>query len=534
VLSRQQKNSNEVNLKIQPTPPHRKLQHPLRIGLGKVIKASFGNQAQTKIGGAPLLAELELTLQLVAGAAACLEDWRIHGQTKYSLYQLLWQRVLLICCGYEDVLDAQLLAHDPGLRLSLIKNEDGSQPNGPASQPTVCRFENHMGMANCYRLAAWLLYAYIAGHKKLPEAITLHFDGSCIPVYGQQEKTSFRKYYEETMYFPLFVFDQDGVLITAILRPGHHCEATLVVPVLKRLSRAFRAAWPNVRITAIMDSAFSDPKIYDWCEDNNVFYLIKLRNSGGKGSGLFTHSNELAGNCKQSFSSRFGAARYLNPKKKKCEIEKELRQEKDKKKRKQNLKDLSERIVRRYGTFNYQAGKGGKDKKQWKRSRRILAECIHDDWGPRRTFWVTNIVDDTPEHLINDVYSPRGEAELRIKDAKDFRCDKLSCERFAANQFRLLMHVLSQRLLQEFRKLLPPTAQRMSLSSIREQFIRIPAIVLDKSRETTLSWSAAFPFKNQMHALCQRLTTAPAVIRDWLSLIKAFIEPFGIRAFWAA
>ncbi|HEY9789969.1 MAG TPA: transposase [Candidatus Obscuribacterales bacterium] len=534
VVEAQKFAENEVNLKIQTTPPAQKLQHTLRAGFGKVIKASFGDRQQTKIGGAPLLAELELTMQLVAGAAACLRDWRAPGQIDFRLYHLLWQRVLLICCGYEDVIDAQFLSHDPGLWLSLIGDEDQRPHPGIASQPTVCRFENSFGKANCYRLAAWLLYAYIAGHKSLPESITLHFDGSCIPTYGNQQGTSFRSYYDENMYFPLFVFDQDGVLITAVLRPGHHGEAKLVVPILKRLARAFHTAWPNVRIKTIMDSAFSDPAIYDWCEDNNVFYLIKLRNSGGKGSGLFSHSNDMAGDCKQSFGSRFGTAKYLNPKKKKCEIEKELRQEKDKKKRKKNLKELAERVVRRYGEFHYQAGKGGKDKKQWRRPRRILAECIYDDWGPRRTFWVTNIVGEEPAHLINKVYSPRGEAELRIKDAKEFRCDKLSCQQFVANQFRLLMHVLAQRLLQAFRRLLPPAAQRMSLASIREHFIRIPGIVQVKARDTELSWPSAFPFKKQMHALCQRLTSAAVIARDWIAVFNAFIKPLTIRIQYAA
>lgn len=528
MVFKQPNNRNEVNLKIKTTPAQQNLQHTLRIGFGKVIKASFGDRQQTKIGGAPLLAELELTLQLVSGATACMRDWRIAALVKFPIYQLLWQRVLLICCGYEDVIDAQLLAHDPGLALSLINNK--RYDAALASQPTICRFENEVGKFNCYRLAAWLVYVYIATRKSPPKFLILHFDGSCFPAHGHQEGTSFRSYYDETMYFPLFVFDQDGVLITAILRPGDHGEAKLVVPVLKRLVRAFRAAWPDVQINTIMDSAFSDPAIYNWCEDNTVYYLIKLRNSGGKGSGLFTHSHELAQTCKESFGRRFGAARYLNPKKKKCDIEKEIHQEKDKKKRKKKLQEFFGRIVRKYGEFNYQAGKGGKDKKQWRQARRILVQCIYDDWGPRRTFWVTNMVGDTAEHLINKVYSPRGEAELRIKDAKDFRCDKLSCQHFVANQFRLLMHVLSQRLLQAFRKSLPAAAQRLSLSSIREQYVRIPAIVQEKSREIELSWSSAFPFKNQMHALCKRLNRTAIVVRDWLSLFKAFVKPLVIRA----
>jgi len=120
------------------------------------------------------------------------------AQIKYSLYQLLWQRVLLICCGYEDVIDGALLAHDPGLGLALLAGEDG-ESMGPASQPTVCRFENDMSAANCYRLAMWLVFAYIARKKQRPKSIRLDFDGSCIPAHGQQQGSSFRSYYDTNM-----------------------------------------------------------------------------------------------------------------------------------------------------------------------------------------------------------------------------------------------------------------------------------------------------------------------------------------------
>jgi hypothetical protein len=480
--------------------------------------------------------ELELSEQLVAGAAACMRDSRLQSQVKFSLYLLLWQRVMLICCGYEDGVDGALLAHDPGLLLSL--NIPGGEGNdGPASQPTVCRFENAMSGFNCYRLAAWLLHAYIASHRKSPKHIRLDFDGSCIPTHGQQQGSSFRSHYDEQMYFPLFVFDQDGVLITALLRPGEYGEPKMTVAVLKRLVLAFRNAWPSVEITIVMDAGFCDPKIYNWCEDqgkenprNTVYYLIKLRNTGG---GLLTHSHDLARECKESFGRRFGVARYLKSGKKKTktktEVEKEVRQKADKQERKAGLEELSSRVVRRDGEFLYQAGKGGKDKKQWRCKRRILAQCTYDDWGPRRTFWVTNLIGQTPAHLINNVYSRRGEAELRIKDAKDFRCDKLSCQNFIPNQFRLLMHVLAQRLLFAFKQLLPASAQSMTLASVREQFIRIPGIVQNKARSTELLWSSTFPLKNHMHALCHRLVSASITIHDWHAdfnrLIQLLIHP---------
>lgn len=101
-------NSNEVNLKVKPTAEAKKLQHILHLGKEKIVKAMFGDRHQTKLGGAPLLLQLELSEQLVSGAAACLREWRMPGRIKFSLYQLLWQRVVLICCGYEDVIDGNL------------------------------------------------------------------------------------------------------------------------------------------------------------------------------------------------------------------------------------------------------------------------------------------------------------------------------------------------------------------------------------------------------------------------------------------
>lgn len=530
-------------MKIKPSVRGENVQHILHLGKERVVQAMFGDRQQTKLGGAPLLLQLELTEQLVSGAAACLRDRRAPGQVKYSLFRLLWQRVVLICCGYEDGVDGVLLAHDPGLQLALSGDEDG-ESLGPASQPTVCRFENKMSAANCYRLAAWLVYAYIARRKRPPKSVRLDLDGSSIPTHGQQQGTSYRSYYGTDMYFPLFVFDEDGVLITAILRPGEHGEAKLTLPVLKRLVVAFRSAWPAVEITVVMDAGFNDPAIYDWCESqgkdnkaNTVYYLMKLRNSGGEGSGLYSKSYELARLCKDSFGSRFGVARYLGTgkgKKKttktKTEVEKQIRQIQDKKERKIAWEGLSIRVTRRYGEFHYRTGKGGKDKKQWRCERRILAECTYDDWGPRRTFWVTNIPDQTPQHLINNVYSRRGNAELRIKDAKDFRCDKLSCQNFLPNQFRLLMHVLAQRLLFAFKQLLPGSAQTMMLASIRERFLCIPAIIEERARHSLLVWSNTFPLKNHMHALCTRLTQVPQIIRDWLAKFNWFIKPLIITA----
>jgi hypothetical protein len=500
-------------LKIKPSGQSSKLQHNLVLDEQNFIQASFGKVQQTKLGGAPLLAKLEVKTGLVRGAADSMLDSRRRSQIKFSFFDLVWQRVLLLCCGYEDANDVALMAHEPGLRLALLPDIQREL----ASQPTMSRFENTITLTNSYRLAVWLVLFYIRNKSKIPTSIRLDLDGSCIPTFGRQQGSSYRAYYGTNMFFPLFVFDEEGVLITAVLRPGEQGEARLAVPVLKRLTRMFRERWPNVRLTVVMDAAFNDQKIYDWCEDNKVYYLIKLRNAGGAGGGLHSAAKPLAKLCKESFGTRFSSGRHLRPApgsgtkarvKTKAQKEKEIKAIVDSKKRKSAWEEYSTRVTRRYGDFMHRTGKGGKDKKQWRQDRRVLVECIYDDWGPRNTFWVTNLDDDDVPDLINQVYARRANAELRIKDAKMFRCDKLSCSSFSANQFRLLLHVMAQRLMFLLRELIPPAAHRVSLDYVREHYICVPAIVEEKTRFTKLIWSHSYPHKNRMHALCARLTTS--------------------------
>jgi len=513
---------------VKANPTRERVQHRLGLGRKKIIQAYFGTEQQSGMGGLPLLGELESTEGLLAGGAEVLRDWRAAHQTTFSLLQLLIQRVFLICAGYEDGNDSEIHADDFALNLAVSLALHKDEAVSLASQPTVCRFENDMGAFNCYRLACYLVLRYIWMHKKPPKSIRLDFDGSCIPTRGEQQYTSYRAYYETRMYFPLFVFDQDGFLITIVLRPGFDGEAEQTIPVLKRLVSAFRKEWPEVEITVVMDAAFNDPKIYDLCEDNDVFYLIKLRATGKPGGGLYGKSNNLARAAKIAFTKKFGRAKYDGSDITKNSVETNIRKL-PKDKRKKELKDLKRRKVHRYGEFEHCTGKGGKDPKSWRQDRRVLVSVVHDDWGDHRSFFVTNIVGLYPEHLIENVYSSRGKAELYIKDAKAFRCDKLSCEEFYANQFRLLMQVLAYQLLYRLRSLLPKSMQTMTLASVRDHFIRIPVIVKDKARVTDLIWSASYSHKNCMHALLQRLKTLHnnqnKCAQDWLLQLQTRVSP---------
>jgi len=51
--------------------------------------------------------------------------------------------------------------------------------------------------------------------------VVLDMDSTEIPVYGQQEQSSYNGHYESTCYDPLLLFNGEGDCLAAKLRPGY-------------------------------------------------------------------------------------------------------------------------------------------------------------------------------------------------------------------------------------------------------------------------------------------------------------------------
>lgn len=475
---------------------------------GQEVVGEFSGGMISDLGGLLLVGHLEKSLGLVKWIANALVDWRC-GQITYSLNRLLLQRVLLICGGYEDAIDSDFKRHDPAV-LTAISIAMGRSASQLASQPTVCRFENRMNAANCYRFAKALVGFYIMTRRKIPKEITLDFDGTCSPVHGDQQGSAYRSYYDTTMYFPLLIFDQDGWLITAILRPGDQGEARAMVPALKRLVPLFRQSWPTVRIIVRADGGFNSQEIYDWCEDNDVNYLIRLKNSGGRGSGLWTHSDDYSAQAARTFGKRHGCKQYVckNGQQVRNAVESAIKRL-PKKERQDKLKRQARRHVRVFGEFFYQAGKGGNDKHGWRCERRIIAVCEHKDTGEERRFLITNINGSIPQHLYEFNYCRRGQMENYIKEMKALCCTRLSCTEFSANQARLLMHALSYLLLYKLRELLPEAQQHLSIGSVRDNFVKLAVQVKQSIRRTFFAWTEHYLWRRPFEVLAGRVTRLP-------------------------
>ena len=86
----------------------------------------------------------------------------------------------------------------------------------------------------------------------------------------------------------------------------------------------------------------------------------------------------------------------------------------------------------------------------WECERRVIYKAEAMEQATNRRF-VVSTRPDAPKELY-EFYAKRGQSENWIKDFKvHIRADRLSCHRFIANQFRLLLHAAAYWLMDALR-----------------------------------------------------------------------------------
>jgi hypothetical protein len=390
------------------------------------LEARFNGGRLTSDGGLPWLAEAERAIGICTTFADLIPDWR-RAHARHSLAQLIRQRVFQIACGYEDQDDADTLRADPLLKLVCGRLPDTEADL--ASQPTFSRLENAVTWRTCYRLAVALGEIYLQERERSgrPTHILLDLDTTDDATYGKQEGTAYHGYYREHMYHPLFIFDgETDQLITTILRPGNAHASRGVRAILRRLVRRLRARWPGVRIEIRADSGFAVPKVYTFCEREGIGYTIGLIPNPR----MEREAAALLAEARRRSAEQGGAK------------------------------------VRLLAEMTYRA-------ESWPAERRVVYKAEILEQGPNTRFVVTSRSDE-PE-VLYDWYVERGEPELWIKDLKN-ACfaDRMSCHRFAANQFRLLLHAAAYWLLDTIRRwLVAAGAARLQLDTLRLRLVKI-------------------------------------------------------------
>ena len=332
------------------------------------------------------------------------------------------------------------------------------------SWTTLSRFENQLTAKDLRRLSDWLLDLYLKTHPGPRKVIILDMDATDDPTHGKQQLSFFHGYYKEHMYHPLLVFDgRDGFPLAAVLRPGNVHASKGALTVLKRLIKKLRQAYPKALILFRADAGFAMPAIYRYLEKQpDLRYVIGFVTNNR----LLTKTATLLGKAQQRYQET-GEKQHL------------------------------------FTSFSYQAD-------SWDQPRRIIAKVEYTRLGANQRFVVTNL-SRNPQFVSDDLCVLRGDVENRLKELKlDLKADRLSCHRFLANQFRLLLHTVAYCLFWLMRHHLQGTELATAqVNTLRLKLLRIGARIRETSRRIWVHLASGYPYYDLVADLLQNLRASP-------------------------
>lgn len=416
----------------------------------KPVVARFDQAQASTDGGAVLLKAVDDRLRLTNQLAHCLVDRRDPEKIQHSVRDLLRQRIYGLACGYEDSNDAARLADDPLHKLAV--GRDPVTGAALASQPTLSRFENAVGMRALARLGHTLAATVIAHHQERlrgrAHRITIDLDPTDDPTHGQQALAFFNGHYDTWCYLPLvatltFNDEAEQYLVAIVLRPGNSPATRGAHGLLRTLVRCLRQAFPTATLRVRVDGGFAGPDWLDVLETQRVEYVVGLASNVR----LVQRAGRLLGEA-------YGLSKYSGH---------------------------TEHV---YGDTLYAA-------LSWSHRRRVIikAEVVRlpgrdPRCNPR--FVVTNLR-EAPA-AVYAVYCRRGDMENRLKELHDgLALGRTSCSQFWANQFRVLLTATAYVLLQELRRRAQGTAcAHAQVSTLRERLLKLAVWVERSVRRVVL------------------------------------------------
>jgi len=417
----------------------------------KSVELDFSGGLLTSDAGALLLREVEEQIGLIKAMVEAVHDPRDARYVKHTLTDLLIQRITQIACGYEDANDCNDLRNDPVFK--MLAGRFPELGEALASQPTMSRFENSISKTTLYRLAKAFVDTFVASYEKAPEMIVVDFDDTNNNVHGGQQLSFFNGYYGEKCFMPLHVYEGlSGKLVTTILKPGKRSNGKQMLAIVKRLITYLRAKWPKTRLVFRGDSHFTYPEVMDWIDtQENVMFVTGLTGNVRLQEAVKT----LVEHEKQLFES-YG------------------------------------RKTTRFHSFYYQAG-------SWSTPRRVIAKIEVSEKGTNIRFVVTDMEHVRARALYRVIYCARGEDELYIKDHKRYlKSDRSSCQKFAANQFRLFLHSAAYVLLHTLKTNILKHTQfsNATMETIQLRFLKIGARIRELKTKVKVELSSAYPLKD--------------------------------------
>jgi hypothetical protein len=251
------------------------------------------------------------------------------------------------------------------------------------------------------------------------------------------------------------------------LRPGNAHAALGADDDLQFVVERLRRARSDVAIHVRGDSGFGVPRMYHICEENRLTYTFGI----GANKRLQTMAQPLFDHAVAEYE-RTGVKQ------------------------------------RRFTHFTYQAG-------AWEHSRTVIAKAECQAAGTNLRFVVTNLpVNSDAEAMhVYDDYIQRGTSEQRFDELKNgLHADRLSCHRFVANFWRLLLHTAAFNLLNWLRddKLIPAELRTAQPATWRSRLIKVAATVVQSARRVVIAIAGQWPHWPTYASVSRRCGAIPA------------------------
>ncbi len=408
---------------------------------GKKVLADFSGGSVSSNAGVLILRELDRKLNLSKRLAALIPDSRTPQLVQHSIRSMISQRLFALALGYEDLNDHNHLRQD-----ECLKTASGSLSD-LASSSTLCRFENGIDRETIGKMNGLLLDVFIEHHQgKPPKEMVIDFDSTDFLSHGDQEQSFYNGYYEHDCFMPLYAFCGNQ-LLSVLLRPSNVDGAHQAWGLFAVLYKRIKAIWPNTNIIFRGDGGFCRDKMLRWCDRKGIDYIVGM----AKNNWLMIAAKSAISKAKHEY-------------------------------------EATGEVSRTYAKFEYAA-------ESWRNKRTLVARVECNRHGENVRFIATNLKGHSPT-LYEGIYCQRGDMENRIKQQKlDLKADRVSCHRFVANQFRVVLSGFAYVLLSHLKLtyLKRSKLKNAYVGTIRNQLLKIGAVIIKNTRKIKILMDSHFP-----------------------------------------
>ncbi|QOY34228.1 IS1380 family transposase [Anaerobacillus isosaccharinicus] len=372
----------------------------------------------------------------------------------HSNENLLRQKIYQIIAGYTDDDNADQLTRDP-----VFTQIIGT--NALASQPSLSRFFRRFDDQSMEELNQANQELIDKVHQlRESKAVIFDLDSTHSDTYGDQEAAAYNTHYGTVGFHPLVAFDGvTGDFLKAKLRPGNVYTSNGVVDFIQPLIEHYNEKFPETTPFLRGDSGFAVPALYDLCERESVYYVIRLK------------SNAILQRI----------ADELHPP--------------------SIISDVSKTEIY-YEETIYQANSWSKPRKVIIKSVRPAGELLFS-----HSFFVTNLVDAFSPEAIVLTYQKRGTMENYIKEAKNgFGFDKMNSHSFQVNEVKMMLSLLAYNLTNWLRTLCFPEGQKtMQIETIRTRIIKVASKLVKSGRSLYFKLASSFVYQEFFWNVLQRV-----------------------------